>query len=145
MIFVVQLPKVAGGCRNFVGFQGGKWRSVHIDELHETNDQLLRFNELVGRSVSQLFKPLNDDDGRFDEEVEQMDVDPYIVPEGESINDENYSANQKFNAALILRNCLQAAAARLDDESPNIDRATNRIEILLNMLPKDDSRETGKL
>jgi hypothetical protein len=43
----------------------------------------------------------------------------------------------------LLKNCLQAAAARIYDESAEFDRATKRIEILLKWLPEDDSPETG--
>ena len=43
----------------------------------------------------------------------------------------------------MLRNCLQAAAARIYDESADVVRATKRIEILLQWLPDDDSQETG--
>ena len=57
IIFIIQLPKIAGGCQHFVGFQGGKWQSVHIDELLESNDQLPQIEQLVNRSVSDLFQP----------------------------------------------------------------------------------------
>ena len=43
----------------------------------------------------------------------------------------------------MLRNCLQAAAARIYDESADVNRATKRIEILLKWLPDDGSQETG--
>ena len=39
--------------------------------------------------------------------------------------------------------CLQAAAARIYDESAEVDRSTKRIEILFEWLPEDDSQETG--
>jgi hypothetical protein len=43
----------------------------------------------------------------------------------------------------LLKNCVQAAAARIYDESGDVDRGTKRIEILLTWLPEDDSKETG--
>jgi hypothetical protein len=43
----------------------------------------------------------------------------------------------------LLKNCLQAAAARIYDESAEVDRAMKRIVILLEWLPEDDSEETG--
>ena len=55
IIFIIQLPRIAGGCQHFVGFQGGKWRCVHIDELLEANEQLPQIEQLVYRSVSDLF------------------------------------------------------------------------------------------
>ena len=55
IIFIIQLPRIAGGCQHFVGFQGGKWRCVHIDELLEANEKLPQIELLVNRSVSDLF------------------------------------------------------------------------------------------
>jgi hypothetical protein len=43
----------------------------------------------------------------------------------------------------LLKNCLQDAAARIYDESAEVNRATKRIEILLKWLPEDNSQETG--
>ena len=50
---------------------------------------------------------------------------------------------EKIKPTLLLKNCLQAAAARIYDESADVNRATKRIEILLEWLPEDDSQETG--
>ena len=72
IVFIIQLPKIAGGCQHFVGFQGGKWQSVHIDELLESNEQLPHIEQLVNRSVSDLFQSANL--SRSDD-IEDMDVD----------------------------------------------------------------------
>ena len=72
IVFIIQLPKIAGGCLHFVGFQGGKWQSVHIDELLESNEQLPHIEQLVNRSVSDLFQLANP--SRSDD-IEDMDVD----------------------------------------------------------------------
>ena len=72
IIFIIQLPKIAGGCQHFVGFQGGKWQSVHIDELLESNEQLPQIEQLVNRAVSDLFQPAYPARG---DEIEDMDVD----------------------------------------------------------------------
>ena len=50
---------------------------------------------------------------------------------------------EKIKPTLLLKNCLQAAAARIYDESADVDRATKRIEILLEWLPEDVSQNTG--
>ena len=50
---------------------------------------------------------------------------------------------QRIRPTLLLKNCLQAAAARIYDKSPEVGRRTKRIEILLEWLPEDDSHETG--
>ena len=72
IVFIIQLPKIAGGCQHFVGFQGGKWQSVHIDELLESNEQLPLIEQLVNRSVSDLFQSANPSRSV---DIEDMDVD----------------------------------------------------------------------
>ena len=72
IIFIIQLPKIAGGCQHFVGFQGGKWQSAHIDELLESNEQLPQIEQLLNRSVSDLFEPENP---ARDVDIENIDVD----------------------------------------------------------------------
>ena len=77
IIFIIQLPKIAGGCQHFVGFQGGKWQAAHIDELLESNEQLPQIEQLINRSVSDLFKPENParNDDIEDMEIEQRPSD----------------------------------------------------------------------
>ena len=75
IIFIIQLPKIAGGCQHFVGFQGGKWQAAHIDELLESSEQFPQIEQLTNRSVSDLFQPENLKGGD-DMEVEDMEVDP---------------------------------------------------------------------
>ncbi|XP_028416584.1 E3 ubiquitin-protein ligase rnf213-alpha-like [Dendronephthya gigantea] len=145
VVFIIQLPKIAGGCQHFVGFQGGKWQSIHIDELLESSEQLPQIEQLMNRSVSDLFKPVN---LASSDDIESMDVDEHYDGDVrmEDIkleqSDKKRTALSEIKAALLLKNCLQAAAARIYDESAEIDRATKRIEILLEFLPEDDTQET---
>ncbi len=53
IVFIIQLPRVAGGC--FVGFQGGHWLSVHIDDLRPQKDRVSILT-LKNKSVSSLFE-----------------------------------------------------------------------------------------
>ena len=135
IVFIVHLPKILGGCQNFVGFQGGKWRSVHIDELRQSNEQMPCFDHLVDRSISDLLQPLSTRESVVDSQA--MDVD--TPKEEESSFSSNAQSDQNINPTFILRNCLQKAAARVHCDSVNVNRATRRIEILLDLLPEDSS------
>ena len=77
IIFIIQLPKIAGGCQHFVGFQGGKWQSAHIDELLESNEQLPQIEQLMNRSASDLFEPENVERG---DNMQAMEIDQ--IPDG---------------------------------------------------------------
>ena len=88
VLLIIQLPKVIGGC--FVGFQGGKWLSYHIDNLHPDSTFTSLLPQMKDKSVSSLF----------------------------SINGFQQSENQKeFEQEeaknRILENCIHAAAALL--------------------------------
>ena len=109
---VVQLPRVAGGCRNFVGFQGGKWMSTHIDELRPPGKHTPSIEQLTDRPISGLFG------SGSERQIDMTDSEQML-----SVN--------------LLRNCVQAAACRVDNEAGTPERSTQRIEILLKLLPED--------
>ena len=54
VVFIVQLPRKAGGT-NFVGFQGGNWLSVHLDDLRPLKENELSFQSAIQCSISEIF------------------------------------------------------------------------------------------
>ncbi|KAL9988404.1 hypothetical protein ACROYT_G002842 [Oculina patagonica] len=112
IVLIIQLPRMVGGCRNFVGFQGGKWMSTHIDELRPPDRHTPSIEQLIDRPISELFRSGGED------QVEEDDVTQAL-------------------AVKLLRNCVQAAACRIDNETESPERSTHRIELLLHLLPED--------
>ena len=100
IVFVIQLPKIAGGCQHFVGFQVGKWRSVHIDELIESGEQQPQIEQLLNRSVSDLFQPANTVRG---DNIEEMDFEQ----EGSEIQDIDANTNLTSERNEFLANINQ--------------------------------------
>ena len=117
IVLITQLPRIAGGCRNFVGFQGGKWMSAHIDELRPPGRHTPSIEQLIDRPISKLFN------GDRIEEGDTMSVVTVAVK--------------------LLRNCVQAAACRVDSETESAERSTHRIELLLDLLPDDYQTQEG--
>ena len=117
IVLITQLPRIAGGCRNFVGFQGGKWMSAHIDELRPPGRHTPSIEQLIDRPISKLFN------GDRIEEGDTMSVVTVAVK--------------------LLRNCVQAAACRVDSETESAERSTQRIELLLDLLPDDYQTQEG--
>ena len=115
---VVQLPRIAGGCHNFVGFQGGKWISTHIDELRPPERHTPSIEDLIDKPISKLFESANEGQPDKNDEAQML-------------------------AVKLLRNCVQAAACRIDDESGSSERSTQRIELLLQLLPEDSDGLEG--
>ena len=101
IIFIIQLPKIAGGCQHFVGFQGGKWQAAHIDELLESNEQFPQIEQLTNRSISDLFQPENSETGDIPamevdlgaDDNQDMDVDANSEPGVEVIEAKTCVAN----------------------------------------------------
>ena len=50
----------------------------------------------------------------------------------------------RVDIVSLLRSCVQAAVARIDDESWRSSRSTRRIELMLSLLPDGRSDGTGK-
>ena len=119
IVLITQLPRIAGGCRNFVGFQGEKWMSVHIDELRPPGRHIPSIEQLIDGPISMLF---NGD--RIEE-------------------DDAMSAVTVAVAVKLLRNCVQAAACRVDSETESAERSTQRIELLLDLLLDDYQTQEG--
>ncbi|XP_052243455.1 E3 ubiquitin-protein ligase RNF213-like [Dreissena polymorpha] len=53
VVFIVQLPRKAGGC--FSDFQCGVWHSAHIDDLFVEDDSMPPINYLVNKRISDIF------------------------------------------------------------------------------------------
>ena len=123
VVFIVQLPKQAGGTK-FVGFQGGHWYSVHIDDLNLPKDLSFDLPNAVNRSMSEIF-------GMYP----PVDVDTESYPE----------VFTRFGASRRLHGLIQKAASRLHDTEKNKHRTTERIELLLNLIPLNhyDSPDNG--
>ena len=122
VIFIVQLPKQAGGTK-FVGFQGAQWYSVHIDDLNPPKDLSFVLPNAFYHSMSEIFG---------------------IGSAVNAIAESNPAAVLQFDASRRLHNLIQKAASRLQDNEENSHRTTQRIELLINLIPTNNSVNKGK-
>ena len=134
LVFVIQLPRVASGC--FVGFQGGAWDEIHIDELRPANQTLTpSITSLANRKISSLLGRVAE---RKSDEVESASGETGGEANNEYI--ENLTEEPPvLNAEAVLRACVHGAVSRLDDQEESMDNASRRIHILLQLIP-DDAR-----
>ena len=143
IVMIVQLPRLVEGCQTFAGFQGGRWMSVHIDELRPPVGQIPGIEFMVDRSISELFDVAPSTTHCEEMEVaveEQEHVDIEMKTSDHASNDTKLD---KVDIRSLLRSCIQAAVARIDEESRRSPRSTRRIEVMLNLLPDVRSQETG--
>ena len=217
VLFIIHLPQQATAS-SFVGFQGDRWISTHIDDLRPPSESTLTLHQAMESSISDLFysqsepyrqvlpetaeEPMSDvlpNDGeelmedvsslqeaegmeiedimkdsfmQFEEEGEgdsdsEMKEDipiAQVLPDAELddsttislpssvptnqvlpvIPDEEPRAPMKFGYYRRLHGCIQAAASKLQDSTKNKGRSTERVAILLDLIPKDSPLSIGE-
>ncbi|XP_029904896.1 E3 ubiquitin-protein ligase rnf213-alpha-like [Myripristis murdjan] len=125
--FVTKLPRVEGGT-SFVGFQGGPWRSVHIDDLRRSKEFVSDVHTLKNLRISQLF------------------ADP---PEGMETDDANCVLQNReptiladmFDTMDLVRSCVQSAVSMLRDVAADGELSTRRVENLLTLLDRSETQD----
>uniref|UniRef100_A0A8B9Q3T4 RING-type E3 ubiquitin transferase n=1 Tax=Apteryx owenii TaxID=8824 RepID=A0A8B9Q3T4_APTOW len=146
--FIMKLSRMEGGT-SYVGFHGGLWQSVHIDDLRRSKDMISDMTALKDLTISQMF--CEDSDKTKEMEVETL------LPEAENyeVSSENIClllscqygslpfVIQRCNGEILdttalLRSCVQSAVGMLRDQNEDFSRSTRRIEILLGFLSKED-------
>ena len=118
VVFIVQLPKQVGGTK-FVGFQGAQWYSVHIDDLSPPKDFSFTLPNAFYHSMSEIFG---------------VNVTTNAIAEN------IYGTLDPFKR---LHSLIQKATSRLQDNEKNKHRTTQRIEILLDLIPEQESVCSG--
>ncbi|XP_029363545.1 E3 ubiquitin-protein ligase rnf213-alpha [Echeneis naucrates] len=129
--FITRLPRMEGGTL-YVGFHGGPWRSVHIDDLRQSKDIVSDIKALQNMTISQMFEAMTNQSEPM--EVDDMDTEN---EQEESQFEENDGASVVDTTAL-LRSCVQGAVGMLRDQVENGCRSTRRVQILLSLLTDDD-------
>ncbi|XP_067056125.1 E3 ubiquitin-protein ligase rnf213-alpha-like isoform X2 [Acropora muricata] len=143
IVMIVQLPRLVGGCQTFAGFQGGGWVSVHIDELRPPTGQIPAIEFMVDRSISELFDVAPSTTHCEEMEIREEEQEQIDIEMETSVHASNSTLLDKVDIISLLRSCIQAAVARIDDESRLSSRSTRRIEVMLNLLPDDTSQDTN--
>ncbi|GLD49869.1 E3 ubiquitin-protein ligase rnf213-alpha-like protein, partial [Lates japonicus] len=125
--FVIKLPRIEGGT-SYVGFQGGPWRSVHIDDLRRSKEFVSDVHSLKKLRISDL----------FEDPPEAMETEePISVPQ----NDDSTVLGDLFDTEDLVRSCVQSAVSMLRDAEDSGELSTRRIENLLTLL--DGSQTHG--
>ncbi|XP_051231949.1 LOW QUALITY PROTEIN: E3 ubiquitin-protein ligase rnf213-alpha-like [Dicentrarchus labrax] len=125
--FVTKLPRIEGGT-SYVGFQGGPWRSVHIDDLRRSKEFVFDVHSLKNLRISDL----------FEDPPEAMETEDHTsVPQ----NDDSTVLGDLFDTTDLMRSCVQSAVSMLRDAADSGELSTHRVENLLTLL--DGSQTEG--
>uniref|UniRef100_A0A8D3BWR0 RING-type E3 ubiquitin transferase n=1 Tax=Scophthalmus maximus TaxID=52904 RepID=A0A8D3BWR0_SCOMX len=139
--FIVRLPRMEGGT-SYVGFHGGLWRSVHIDDLRRSKDIVSDIKALQNMTISQMFETRLS----MPEENEQQGAETVTCNSWSLVKlvfDPSVLLLQGLDDVLdttaLLRSCVQSAVGMLRDQVESGLRSTRRVEILLTLLSDNDN------
>uniref|UniRef100_UPI0037E99DD8 E3 ubiquitin-protein ligase rnf213-alpha-like n=1 Tax=Semicossyphus pulcher TaxID=241346 RepID=UPI0037E99DD8 len=125
--FVTKLPRIEGGT-SYVGFHGGPWRSVHIDDLRRSEEFVSDVHSLKKLRISDI----------FEDPPEALETEDYTgVPQ----NDASTVSGVLLSITNLMRSCVQSAVSMLRDAADSGEFSTKRVENLLTLL--DESQTQG--
>ncbi|XP_041073022.1 E3 ubiquitin-protein ligase rnf213-alpha-like isoform X2 [Carcharodon carcharias] len=128
--FITKLSRIAGGSK-YIGFQGGQWLSVHIDDVTESEEMASDISAFYNTTISELFAKAMGVQGEIN--------GPNTVPEDDQQAKKLMSRPSILNTTFLLQSCIQSAISIICDGKDGSSRNTERVQILLNLL-----REEGK-
>ncbi|XP_068007364.1 E3 ubiquitin-protein ligase RNF213 isoform X3 [Melanerpes formicivorus] len=127
--FIMKLSRVEGGT-SYVGFHGGLWQSVHIDDLRRSKDMISDMTALQNLTISQMFC---EDLGKA-----KVAALPGTGEEQGNGEDQEHCKGEILDTTVLLRTCVQSAVGMLRDQKEDHSRSRRRIKILLGLLSKED-------
>uniref|UniRef100_A0A3B3UG58 RING-type E3 ubiquitin transferase n=1 Tax=Poecilia latipinna TaxID=48699 RepID=A0A3B3UG58_9TELE len=113
----------------YIGFQGGFWHSVHIDDLRDSEDMSLNLSDFCGTLISTLLKP-----ALQGTKHQPGFTFPYFT----------FNTTETLNPSLV-RSCIQKAVGLLRDPDNLTSRGLQRMHILLTHLSTDQNPTSGEL
>ncbi|XP_015735182.1 E3 ubiquitin-protein ligase RNF213 isoform X2 [Coturnix japonica] len=140
--FIMKLTRVEGGT-SYVGFHGGLWQSVHIDDLRRSKDMISDMSVLQNLTISQM---LCEDLGKA--KAPPVNGEEEEEREGEaeaSALEAEHCEGEVLDIVVLLRSCVQSAVGMLRDQNENLSRSRKRIEILLSLLSKENGLKASFL
>ena len=132
VVFIIHLPVMYS---TFIGYP---WISCHIDELCPPQNGLT-LTAVQGATLSQLF--YGQQENSKSTSVEDVQLAPSDVPEESIKIGMNYIESQYTH----LHSCIQAAVSRLQDSTLDKQRGLERVQLLVQVIPKKPTIPLGKV
>ncbi|XP_076855501.1 E3 ubiquitin-protein ligase rnf213-beta isoform X2 [Brachyhypopomus gauderio] len=126
IVFVTKLARISSG-NKYIGFQGGAWLSIHIDDLRDTDDMSLDLSVYCGKPISKLLSQSRQQD------VMEIDQD-------RALSESQPNESAYLHSLSLVRSCTQKAVSLLRDPVNMASRSMDRMQILLGLLENDPGR-----
>ncbi|KAF7645355.1 hypothetical protein LDENG_00206190 [Lucifuga dentata] len=124
VIFIVKISRIQNQSQ-YIGFQGGVWQSVHIDDLMDTEDMSLNLLVFCGTRISNLLNPVMSAEQHRDEDATEKRKDADV--------DTNTDTAHLHSISLVT-SCIQKAVSLLRDPDSVTSRSIQRMHVLLTLL-----------
>ncbi|XP_029311958.1 LOW QUALITY PROTEIN: E3 ubiquitin-protein ligase rnf213-beta [Cottoperca gobio] len=118
VIFIVKVSRIPSRSQ-YIGFQGGVWNSVHIDDLRDSDDMSLNLLVFCGTLISSLLNPALSEHHEDEETMTKK-------------KDQGDRAH--LHSLSLVRSCIQKAVGLLRDPDGMTSRSMERMHILLTLL-----------
>ncbi|XP_039566699.1 E3 ubiquitin-protein ligase RNF213-like [Passer montanus] len=141
--FIVKLSRLEGGT-SYMGFHGGLWQSVHIDDLRRSKDMISDLTALQNLTISQLFSQ-DPDATRAAALPANGEAQQEEVEVGAPVPGAEHHEGEILDTTVLLRTCVQSAVGMLQDQNEDLSRSRRRIEILLGLFSKEDELKASFL
>ncbi|KAK0144079.1 E3 ubiquitin-protein ligase rnf213-beta [Merluccius polli] len=124
VVFIAKLSRIPSGSQ-YIGFQGGIWRSVHIDDLRDTEDMSWNLSAFCSIPISKLLHPGASEKMEMERTTKNKEEDKDGLPKEQSAH---------LHSLSLVRSCVQKAVGLLRDPSGVASRSMERIQTLLALL-----------
>ncbi|XP_052808614.1 E3 ubiquitin-protein ligase rnf213-alpha-like isoform X2 [Mya arenaria] len=126
VIFIVQVPRKAGGC--FTGIQFDRWHSAHIDDLYPVNTEMPVIQDLHGENISSIFLTMVKKHSSHDEiegkQVEEMNWTENGTRGTQPCDQERRTGGRRKATVDEMDN-----AAQLNTQVPAVDKEQQRQDL----------------
>ncbi|XP_038013112.1 E3 ubiquitin-protein ligase RNF213 isoform X2 [Motacilla alba alba] len=141
--FIMKLSRLEGGT-SYVGFHGGLWQSVHIDDLRRSQDMISDLTALQNLTISQVFSQ-DPAAARAAALPASGEAQQEEVEVGAPVPGAEHHEGEILDTTVLLRTCVQSAVGMLRDQNEDLSRSRRRIEILLGLFSKEDELKASFL
>ncbi|XP_037836891.1 E3 ubiquitin-protein ligase rnf213-beta isoform X2 [Kryptolebias marmoratus] len=121
VIFIMKVSRILSQSQ-YIGFQGGVWHSVHIDDLRDSEDMSLNLSAFCGTLISSLLRPALPEN--------QEDSEAVML----NNSDKRSAERAHLHSLSLVRSCVQKAVGLLRDPDNVASRGMQRMNVLLTLL-----------
>ncbi|XP_008298790.1 E3 ubiquitin-protein ligase rnf213-beta [Stegastes partitus] len=123
VIFIVKVSRIPSQSQ-YIGFQGGIWHSVHVDDLRDSEDMSLNLLVFCGTLISSLLNPA----------LSENHEDSETVARRKDSEEDRTTDRAHLSSLSLVRSCIQKAVGLLRDPDDVTPRSMQRMQILLTLL-----------